>query len=525
MNNVKMKTGYYYLIAFIEGSCVMAIELAAAKMIAPFYGTSLYVWAAVLAVTLGGLTTGYYLGGWATFKFSAQKLLFFILLGGSLLTAAMPMIAQHIMPAVSSLGLRTGSLVSCLGFMLLPLVCMGMVSPTLIQISNTELKGTGRTAGTIYAISTVGGILMTLLMGFYFLPEWGIRNSIILVAGLLGSMTIMLVILLRRYRIWLGAGLLLVAGFLVSATTFIRDPAMALRFIYRSEGILGQVSVLNYPLYEANQMIRLMFINQVPQTQENVEYMPVSMWTYPHRISAVSSLKPRGSKALLVGMAGGSLAMELKKMGFGLDVVEIDERMPFIAGKYFAFDARGINISIDDGRHFIRSAKGKYDLIIIDVLNGEVQPFHMFTMESFAEMKKILSDDALIIINLQGFIQGEHGRAARSIYKTLEESGFRVWYFSKLDEKAGDVHLYASMKGQDFTRIDSTKLNDCCRQKLRDRWTFVTDVPLDLSDAVILTDDRPMLEALNNYAAEYWRKLQIGGFLANLRHNRIPYFK
>ncbi len=66
---------YLYLVAFIEGASVMAIELAGAKMIAPFFGTSLYVWASVLAVTLGGLAAGYFAGGWATYRYPPMKLL------------------------------------------------------------------------------------------------------------------------------------------------------------------------------------------------------------------------------------------------------------------------------------------------------------------------------------------------------------------------------------------------------------------------------------------------------------------
>jgi len=151
----------------------MAIELAGAKMVAPFYGTSLYVWASVLTVTLGGLTTGYFLGGWATYRYPAMKMLIGVLLAGTVLISIMPLLALKIMPATSGLGLRMGSLVSCTLFMFLPLVCMGMVSPAIIHISNQELKGTGRTAGNVYAISTVGGILMTLLMGFFLLPDLG----------------------------------------------------------------------------------------------------------------------------------------------------------------------------------------------------------------------------------------------------------------------------------------------------------------------------------------------------------------
>src|ERR1043166_8387116 len=136
MLNIGKLNKFLYLVAFVEGAAVMGIELAGAKMIAPFYGTSLYVWAAVLAVTLGGLTTGYFLGGWATFRFDANRILCWVLAMGSFFTAVMPVIALRVMPATSGMGIRAGSLVGSLVLIFMPLACMGMVSPTIIHINN-----------------------------------------------------------------------------------------------------------------------------------------------------------------------------------------------------------------------------------------------------------------------------------------------------------------------------------------------------------------------------------------------------
>jgi predicted membrane-bound spermidine synthase len=371
---------YLYLIAFIEGGSVMAIELSGAKMIAPFFGTSLYVWASVLAVTLGGLAAGYFAGGWATYRFPAVKLLFWELLAGTLLIAIMPLLAVKFMSMAGNLGMRLGSLLSSLSFMFLPLFCMGMVSPTIIQLQNRELKGTGKAAGTIYAISTIGGITMTLLMGFYFLPEWGIRRSVLLSAILLASMAILVVIISRKYRIVSAVGIfILIIMFLSSAKSF-SDVNAPFRYLYRSEGILGQLTVVET---RTGDRTRTLYINQIPQTHVDPSKLPASLWKYPHRIAMIASMKPDNSEALLIGLGGGNIAMELKMMGFKVDAVELDRRVPELAEEYFGFDPEGVNVYIDDGRHFIRACEKKYDLVVIDVLNGEIQPHHMFTMESF----------------------------------------------------------------------------------------------------------------------------------------------
>ena len=503
----------------------MAIELAGAKMIAPFYGTSLYVWASVLAVTLGGLTTGYFIGGWATYHYSPQKLLFGVLLAGTIFIALMPLLALKIMPATSALGLRFGSLVSAISYMILPLICMGMVSPTIIQLNNTELKGTGKTAGTIYAISTIGGIIMTLLMGFYLLPEWGIRKSVFLTAIMLGLMPVLLVMLHRKYKLLATTGILMVLFFLLASHKLFRSPGIPLKYLYESEGILGQITVLQNPDPVTKKTYRHLFINHIAQTWADVKYIPISEWGYPHRLATLAGIKPAGSKALLIGLGGGSLVMELRKMGFLLDVVEIDRRIPVIAEKYFALNTAGMNIYIDDGRHFMRTTTGTYDIIAIDVLNGEVQPYHLFTVEAFGEMKNILAPDGLILINNQGYMHGGHGKGSRSIYKTLLESGFRVKYFtSEINEESGDIHFMASPVDLDFHLIDNERMNPCCRLRPHTYDELISGAPINIADAFVLSDNWPRLEKLNIYENEQWRSNALGWILKRQTESHIPFF-
>ncbi len=174
------------LVSFVEGGAVMSVELVGAKMVAPFYGNSLYVWAAVLGLTLGGLATGYYFGGNISEKYPHQRSLHIIVLITAILIALMPVTSQLIMTATLPLELRLGITLSCLVFLYPPLVCCGMVSPLIIRLLATELSLVGRAAGTVYAISTLGGIIVTFLMGFYFIPFVGLKASALYTALILG---------------------------------------------------------------------------------------------------------------------------------------------------------------------------------------------------------------------------------------------------------------------------------------------------------------------------------------------------
>jgi predicted membrane-bound spermidine synthase len=184
----------YYAVSFLEGSAVMACELAGAKLIAPFYGNSLYVWSSVLGTTLGGLTAGYYLGGIISEKPQVRKYLIFILLISTLLMVLTPAISSIIMNLTISLSVQLGSLLSCLVFIFPVLLCFGMVSPVIIRIVSSDVTRVGKKAGTVYAISTVGGLIMTFSMGFYFIPTLGLKMSCYLTAILLAIATALSVI-------------------------------------------------------------------------------------------------------------------------------------------------------------------------------------------------------------------------------------------------------------------------------------------------------------------------------------------
>lgn len=516
-----------YFIAFAEGAAVMGIELAGVKIISPFFGTTLYVWAAVLSVTLGGLALGYFLGGGVASRFSGLKSTPLVLLIGALLIALMPFTALTIMPATANLGIRLGALLSATLFLMPPLICLGMISPILIQLGIREFDKAGKTAGTVYAVSTTGGILMTLLMGFYLLPEWGVKASIWLVAVIIGATSLLFYASLRKYTMVVVA--LVVSGVILTSVDiyqYYQKSEIPFKIVYQSEGILGQVAVIDF-MDKNNSELRSMLINGIPQNLMIKKHMPFSKWTYIHRIATLCSNKPENSKALLIGLAGGNLAMELEGLGFQVDAVEIDKRMPDIAERYFGFTPENINVIIDDGRHYINNTDQVYDIIIIDVLNGEVQPQHLFTKEAMENMKRITNPDALVMFNFQGFLKGENGLAARSVYKTLVETGLSVKYntYQENDEVDGDILFIASpVEEPSLKNINEDRLNLCCQILAFEYYELITNEEIDLSEAIVLTDDKYVLEKMNLVTMERWRKDRMKSYGIYLAKNSFSLF-
>ena len=157
----------------------MAYELISSKLMGPYYGNSLYVWSAVLTSTLGGLALGYFAGGQVS-KNKPLKWLRLVLGFSAIFFLAAPYLSATIMEATLSMSVKSGAFISSLLYIFPVLVAFGFVSPILIKLITKNEANVGKNAGTIYTISTLGGIFVSLITGFYLIPEIGLRTSSLL---------------------------------------------------------------------------------------------------------------------------------------------------------------------------------------------------------------------------------------------------------------------------------------------------------------------------------------------------------
>ena len=143
-------------------------------------------------------------------------------------------------------------------------------------------------------------------------------------------------------------------------------------------------------------------------------------------MTAIASVLPEKSDALILGLGGGTLANQLNSaLGLKVDAVEFDARILKVAKRYFGL-SKAVNTIIDDARHYLETTDKKYDLIVSDVLLGEITPAHLFTVECFEKTKTLLKPGGLMVVVFNGFITGETGRAGRSIYQTLDAAGYKT---------------------------------------------------------------------------------------------------
>lgn len=484
----------------------MACELLGGKLISPYFGGSLYVWASVLGVTLTALMMGYYLGGLISSK-GKDKWVYWVLVVAGLLLTLMPKTGRAIMPSLLDWSVQSGSLVSLLGFMFPQLLLLGMTSPMIVNILNQNQGEAGKMAGSVYAISTFGGIVATFSMGFYFLPELGVDIPAA-IFGLALMFFSMLGMLINKQLIpGLLAAVLILSGLLLTISSDSVTSSQNFLVRYHSDGILGQIKVVDQKFQtftRGTRTGRILYVNNTAQTIMDLENSKYSLWDWAYYFPAAASVYGPGSDVLLLGLGGGTLVNQFERLGFNQTVVELDRRIKDVAIEYFGIDPH-TNITIDDGRHYINVTKKKYDLITLDVFRSEAPPAQLISLESFQRMREILTEDGMVMMNFYGYLTGDLGRAGRSVYKTFKAAGFDTKLLVTPGREGGRNLIFLATKSEkDFTNRTYTEPGLPALGDLTKR--FINPMTIDMTDAEVLTDRIPRLEKMYLKCALDWRK-------------------
>jgi spermidine synthase len=507
------------LLAFTEGAAVMALELLGGRMIAPVFGSSLFVWTTVLGITMLGLALGYHFGGRIanSVNIATKLLLFFIV--SAFFFLIIPGIAGFLVPALNSDHFLLSIFISALTFLFLPLMVLGSTTPVLVKLYNTSKAGQGKASGHIYGTSTIGGIVFTFVIGFWLMPEYGLSVSSAII-GIMLSIMPSVILSRKKSKAWL---LLPVLVFLGGVIFYSPDNEIeGVKVIHQSEGLLGQLLVVDQNNNGRSE--RILFVNRMGQTWIEKE-TGNSLWTYPNYLAVLGSGIKEKPEVLILGIGGGTVGNLLKNtLNANVEAVELDSRIAEIARKNFNLD-RSIKITIDDARHFIKTSEKKFDLILFDVFKGEVPPSHVLTRECFTEVKKNLNKGGIMVVNFNGFLEGSKGRAGRAIIKTILDAGYQLQIFPTYGaDKDRNILYVASLDSVSFkeTRIHLNLFNK--EVSIDSMKIPLAGVKFDDKDKG-LTDDFPVLELLNLEAAQEWRKSYNDNFTKKYIDKGIPIFK
>ncbi|MDQ6710150.1 MAG: fused MFS/spermidine synthase [Candidatus Dormibacteraeota bacterium] len=389
-------------LAFVGGLTSLGIEFAASRLLAPFFGQSLFIWGTLIGLILIYLTVGYYAGGRLADRYPHPRLLYTVTAAAALTTAMIPVISRPILSlsqtgfAQLSVGLVLGSLISVVVLFAVPVVLLGMVSPFVIRLRIQHLATAGNAAGAVYALSTLGSILGTFLPVFWLIPTFGTRPTIIVLALLLG--------LISAAGLWAAGArriaallpvLIVVLGVLSGGS--IRSAAYGQR-IYEAE------SAYNYIQVVRNGTENDLILNE-GQAVHSI-YDPTTIYTHGYwddvLLAPYFGTGHEPIRIALVGLAGGTVARQFTAIdgAIPIDGVELDPRIVDVGRRFFAMTEPNLNVTVADGRYWMATQHQKYDVILVDAYRQPYIPFYLTTREFFADARAHLNPGGVLAINV-----------------------------------------------------------------------------------------------------------------------------
>jgi spermidine synthase len=390
----KVRVAAVYVLVFWSGYFVMALELLGARSLGPYFGTGIHVWGAVISLFMLSLSLGYLLGGALSVAIPDLRGLAGALLASTV--AALPAVfaSEPILLAVHEVAPdpRYGALLAAFVLYFLPVGIAGAVSPYAIRLLVDRLGTSGRVAGRVFFVSTLGSTLGTLFTSFH-LVLWFDVDQI-----LFGMVAISLAVAAFGFGIARGvAAAILAAMFLLPADAAAQGTAIAReRSLYR-----------DITIYESNGLrcMRFGIFSLGPQSCQALADKDTLVLTYARMMMGALYLNPKPERILMIGLGGGTLAEALAKLhpDAKIDLVELDPAVIRAAETHFGLDRRRYaSIVAEDGRVYVRRAarEGKrYDLVLLDAFDENYVPEHMLTREYFVEVRALLAPGGVMAVN------------------------------------------------------------------------------------------------------------------------------
>lgn len=521
-----MRTNRALLIitVFLTGMAVMVVEMAAVRAVAPYFGASNYIWTNVIGVMLGALAVGYFIGGRVADRRPSLAVLYLIVLAGGVLCILMPYairpLARWLVPA--DLGLETAAghvyRASLIGTLLLfapPTLLLGGVSPMVIKLLARPDR-VGGAAGQVFASSTVGSIIGTFATTLVLIPSFGTRMTIVL-AGVTLAGTALVGLLIaagtRRQRAAAaGAGVgatmlglmvvLLGTGEIKASDDRVTEVETAYQYV-RVRDVTDSWG----------QNVRMLQINEAEEAYQSVrmENGVLTDGRYYDYYSVLplllGALEQKGLKALVLGLAAGTIPMQLRHFfpeGLEVTGVEIDPGVLELGHQYFGLpkDADWLDARVADGRVFLEAlpTTANLDLIIIDAFAQEYYiPFHLATEEAFSAAYDRLRPGGILAMNVSGYRSDEAlisvveqtvAHVFKQAYRVLVDGYPNYMVFAVKDRAAQFGRLAhpaptGPAQWQELTRIARYVAGEA---------TPVLPIP----GAMVLTDDRAPIEMLTD---------------------------
>lgn len=468
----------------VGGGVLMALEILASRVLAPHFGSSVYVWGSIISVFLAALSVGYVWGGRLadrdpTLAGLGRQIVLAAVAQGALLLVAKPAVAWLATMTGHS---NWGTLVATAVLFGLPSVMLGVISPYAVRLKVGDFARLGGTVGGLYALSTAGSLAGTLGCTFALVPYLDLAEGLSL---LLGLTALTALIALGSWR-----GRQLVPG-LAAAAMLLLALRPALTTAAPADGLLYE-QMTPYQTIQVRDRdgVRTLTSDRTQHSAMDLE-TGESRLPYAQASRAALLFQPRIDSMLVLGMGGGFAGTHLQRYlpDLELDFVDIDPVMAEVAKRFFRFEeGPRRRVHILDARRFLDQTESQWDYIYCDTYIGLSVPFHLTTKEFLEEVRSHLAPGGVLGINIAG---SYHFPFPRAIYRTVSEvfphvGTFRVpqsgnlLLLAMLEAPPQNAELAARAEQLDIRYRLSPPLAEILQHRLRGA--------VELADAPVLLD-------------------------------------
>lgn len=450
-----------YATSFFCGMSVMAVELSISRLLAPYFGTSQIIWTVIIGLIMISLSLGNVLGGRSADKHNSMNRLYSIIWVSALWIAIIPFVGKYLVVAITGLLvlfmpnnlLITGSAISCLVLFSIPMIGLGMVSPYLVKLGVTDIADTGKTAGKIYAMNTIGSIIGTFLPTFVTIPTVGTSKTFLIFSFVLNLICLTYFVITKTKIVKPAITAVIIFGILLLP--------LSNSYAFWRESLVEDESLYNYlQVTEDEDSVYLStnvaFGVQSVYKKDN----QLSGLYYDYALMAPQFIKDFKSNnkldVLILGNGTGTYAKQSKihYPNVKTDGVEIDPKIVDLSKKYFDLKDDEATIYTTDGRTFLADEKcGIYDVIMVDAYHDITIPFHMATEEFFTEVSKHLKPGGVIILNINMKAKGDNP-INKYLSQTVKKVMKKVYTYDI--KSSTNVLLFAS---NDVTMLDNFENN------------------------------------------------------------------
>jgi spermidine synthase len=387
------------LIAAVVGAASLGAEIAAARLLAPWFGASTIVWANTIATVLVALSAGYWIGGRLADRDPTLAGLSRVVLAAAALLALVPFVAgPFLRVSVDALdrveaGAFAGSLFAVLVLVAAPVVLLGTVAPYAIRLSVRAVDEAGRVSGRLYAISTLGSLVGVFLSALLLIPLVGTRRTFLTFAL---ALALAAVPALGRRFVLAPVGVVVLLALPVGTV----KATGSARVIWDRETEYQYARVVEEPTGERRlelnegQAVHSVFRPGAWLTGDYWDEMLVA----PFAVAGA----PAPRSVAILGDAAGTTARAYGHFfpRARVDGVEIDGALSAVGRRLFDLRGPDLHLHTADARPFLRRSSRRWDVIVVDAYRQPYIPFYLSTREFFAEVRDHLTPRGVVAVNI-----------------------------------------------------------------------------------------------------------------------------